>query len=81
MIATGDDSEPALRLRLTGEGGCVFLDGTCGIGKSGMGSPLGTMSVEKGGQMELFGLARLEITGPTALMPMPPRILAQVMSQ
>ena len=47
MIATGDDSEPALRLRLTGEGGCVFLDGTCGIGKSGMGSPLGTMSVEK----------------------------------
>jgi len=59
------------------EGGCVYVDGSSGLEPLADASG-GSIEVVAGGRFELFGLARLELACPTALMPAPPRILAQV---
>lgn len=59
------------------EGAALWIDGSAGMGPA-LGSASGSTLVAAHGRLEVFGLAELLLTGPTALMPTPPRVLAQV---
>jgi hypothetical protein len=59
------------------EGGSLWVDGSAGVEPSS-GQPKASALIEKGGRLELFGLADLTMTGQTAIEPAPPRMLAQV---
>lgn len=59
------------------EGGSLWVDGSAGVEPSS-GEPKASALIEKGGRLELFGLADLTMTGQTAIEPAPPRMLAQV---
>ena len=65
------------------EGGALWVDGSAGVAPAaGVPPPAGGASgsalVAAKGRLEAFGYAELQLTGPTALMPTVPRVLAQV---
>jgi len=59
------------------EGAALWIDGSGGI-EPAAGHAEASALVEAGGRIELYGLGELGLSGPAALMPAPPRRLAQV---
>lgn len=58
------------------QGGCVCIEGSCGVDQIGADPP--GVTLEQKGQLELCGLGRLELLGVVAFRPAGGRILAQV---
>lgn len=62
------------------EGAAVFTDGSSGIEPAAAvgGGAEAALLVPKEGRLDLVGRGRLELSGPAALAPAPPKILCQV---